>query len=130
VGSHTADNVAEANHVYRVRIVPEKPDYRLFVMPADETRPDACHLCQGGTQYYTVYAHRTDGFKGEIQLSMEGLPAGVTCPPQTIGASMKFAQLVVLAADNAAVFTGAVKVNGVANIKGQKVVQQARPATV
>ncbi len=130
IGSHTGDNYADPTHTYRVRITKELPDFRLFVMPADETRPDACRLGQGGTHYYTVYVQRNDGYKGEIHLSMEGLPAGVTCPPQTLGASMRFTQLVVVAADNAAEFAGAVKVIGTAVVNGQKVVQQARPATV
>ena len=130
LASHTGDNFADPTHVYRVRITPEKPDFRLFVMPADETRPEACRLSQGGTQHYTVFAQRNDGFKGAILLTMEGLPAGVTCPPQTLAASMKSTQLVVLAADNAAEFTGAVKVVGAAIVNGQKISHQARPATV
>ncbi len=130
LASHTGDNNADPTHVYRVRITKELPDFRLFVMPADETRPDACRLGQGGTHHYTVYAQREDGFKGDILLSMEGLPAGVTCPPQTLAASMKMTQLVVIAADNAAEATAAVKVVGAAVINGQKVTRQARYATV
>jgi histidinol-phosphate aminotransferase len=77
-----------------------------------------------------VYAHRTDGFKGQIDLTMEGLPPGVTCVPQAISGSMKQTNLVLAAADNAAPFTGTVKVIGTAVINGQKVVQQARAATI
>ncbi len=128
--SHTGDNVADPTCVYRLSIVKEKPDFRLMVMPADEHRPDTCVLGQGGAQHYTVYAQRTDGFKGEITLAVEGLPAGVTCQPQGIGGSLKFAHLVLAATDNAAVFTGSVKVVGTAVVNGQKVVHQARPATI
>ena len=99
-------------------------------MPADEIRPDACRLGQGGTQHYTVFVNRLDGFKGDIALTMDGLPAGVTCPPQTLAGGLRVTQLVVSAADNAATFTGAVNVKGTAVINGQKVVHQARPATV
>jgi hypothetical protein len=130
VASHTGDNHADPTHVYRLRITPEKPDFRLFVMPADDTRPDSCRLGQGGTQHYTVFAQRLDGFKGDIHLTMEGLPAGVTAPPQVLSANMKMTQLVLGAADNAAEFTGAVKVTGMAVVAGQKMVRQARPATV
>ena len=130
LASHTGDNYADPTHVYRVRITPEKPDFRLFVMPADETRPDAFRAGQGGTHHYTVYAQRTDGFKGDILLTMDGLPAGVTCPPQSLAGGMKMTQLVLNAADNAATFTGVVKVQGVAVINGQKVAHQARPASV
>lgn len=130
LASHTGDNAADPTHVYRLRITKELPDFRLFVMPADETRPESCRLTQGGTHHYTVFAQRTDGFKGEIALAIEGLPAGVTCPPQTIAGSMKATQLVVSAGDSVADFTGAVKVVGTAVIDGQKVVRQARPATI
>jgi hypothetical protein len=128
--SHTGDNSADPTHIYRVRITKETPDYRLFVMPADETRPDACRIGQGGTHHFTVYAERRDGFKGDIHLTMEGRPAGVSCPPQVMGASMKMTQLVVTAADNAADATTNVKVVGSAVINGQKVVHPARPASV
>lgn len=128
--NHTGDNYADPTHVYRVRLTKEQPDFRLFVMPADDNRPEACRLSQGGTHHYTVFAHRTDGYKGEILLTMEGLPAGVTCPPQVLAGNMKFTHLVLSAADNAADFTGAVKVIGAAVVNGQKVTRPARPATV
>ena len=130
LASHTGDNYADPTHVYRVRITKESPDFRLLVMPADENRPDACRVGQGGTHHYTVYAQRNDAFKGDIHLAMEGLPAGVTCPPQTLCGSMKMTQLVVSAADNAAEATAAVKVVGTAVIDGKKVTHQARPASV
>lgn len=130
VASHTGDNHADPTHQYRVRITPERPDFRLFVMPADENRPDSCRVGQGGLHHYTVYAVRYDGFRGDIALSIDGLPAGVTCAPQTLSGNMKMTQLVVAAADNAAEFTGFVKVVGTATVNGQKIVQQARPASV
>jgi hypothetical protein len=130
VASHLADNQADPRHVYRLRIGLEKADFRLFAMPADDHRPDACVLGQGGHEYYSVYAQRYDGFKGEISLSVEGLPAGVTCPPQVLAGNMKFTHLALAAADNAPPFTGTVKVVGTAVIGGQKVVHEARPATI
>jgi hypothetical protein len=130
VASHTGDNAADPTHIYRVRITKEQPDFRLFVMPADETRPEACRVGQGGTHYYTVYAQRSDGFKGDILLTMEGLPAGVTCTPQTLAGGLKMTNLVVSAADNAAETVVAVKVVGTAIINGQKMTHQARPASV
>jgi hypothetical protein len=130
VASHTGDNAADPTHIYRVRITKELPDFRLFVMPADETRPEACRVGQGGTHHYTVYAQRSDGFKGDILLTMEGLPAGVTCSPQTLAGGLRMTHLVVSAADNAAEAVAAVKVVGAAVINGQKVTHQARPASI
>lgn len=130
LASHTGDNHADPTHVYRVRISPEKPDFRLFVMPGDDIRPDACRLGQGGNQNYTVFAQRLDGFKEDILLTVEGLPAGVTCPPHILSRNMKSTHLVLIAADNAPEFTGVVKVTGTATRAGQKLVRQARPATI
>lgn len=130
VASHLGDNLAGPQHVYRLRISPERPDFRLIVMHPDFNRPDACVLGQGGVESLTVYAERLDGFKGEIALTVEGLPNGVTCPPQTIGPNMKQALLVFSAADKAPPFTGEIKLKGTATINGSPVVREARPAGV
>jgi hypothetical protein len=128
--SHLGDTLAGPEHVYRLRIVPERPDFRLIVMPPDTYRPDTCILGQGGNRNYTVFAQRIDGFKGEIALSVEGLPAGVTCRPQVIGPNQKQTNLVLSAADPAPEFFGEIKVKGTAVLKGTKVEREARPATV
>ena len=130
VGSHLADNQADPRQVYRLRVGPEKPDFRLVAMPPDNHRPDACVLGQGGHEYLQVYAQRFDGFKGDITLTVEGLPAGVTCPPQILSGNMKGTHLTLAAADNATAFTGTIKVVGTAVIAGQKVVHEARPASI
>ncbi len=130
VGSHLADNQADPRHVYRLRIAPEKPDFRLIAMPPDEHRPEALTVGQSGQEYCMVYAQRSDGFKGDVTLTVEGLPPGVTCPPQVLNGNMKSTHLVLSAADNAAPFIGTVKIVGTAVIGGQKVVHEARTATI
>src|SRR5262249_52408341 len=87
--SHLGDILADPTHTYRGRISPERPDFRLVVMPADSYRPDSCVIGAGGNREYTVFAVRQDGFKGDIALSVEGLPEGVTCRPQWIGPNQK-----------------------------------------
>jgi hypothetical protein len=130
VYSHLGDTLAGPEHVYRLRIAPERPDFRLIVMPPDSYRPDTCILNQGGNRNYTVFAQRMDGFKGEITLTAEGLPAGVTCRPQVIGPSQKQTNLVLTAADTAPEFIGDIKVKGTAMVKGTKLEREARPATI
>ncbi len=129
VGSHLG-NLADPTHIYRLRISRENPDFRLIVMPSEDYRPDAGLLSQGGLEAYTVYAARQDGFKGDILLSAEGLPPGVTCVPQTLSAGMKTTHLVLSASDNAPAFTGEIKIVGTASAAGQKLVREARPASV
>lgn len=121
---------AGARHVYRVRIAPERPDFRLVVMPPADARPDACCLRQGTQQFFNVFVWRRDGFNGEVTLTAEGLPKSVSCPPQVVGTGLKQAGLVLSAAPDAPVWTGAVTVKGTAVINGQQVVREARPAAI
>lgn len=131
VGSHLADIHTDPTHLYRIRISSEKPDFRLFVMPAEDYRPDALVVGQGGLHHLSVFIHRMDGFKGDVTLTMEGLPTGVTCVPQILNATQKTTHLVLAAADAApANFTGEIKVVGTTVAAGQKVVREARPATI
>ena len=130
VASHLGDTLAGINHLYRLRISPENPDYRLVVLPPDDYRPDACTLGQGGNRNFIVLAERLDGFKGEIALTVDGLPKDVTSVPQTIGPNTKECLLVVSAAPNAPVFTGEIKIKGKATINGKEVVREARPASI
>jgi hypothetical protein len=130
VGSHLADNQAEPHHFYRLRIAREAPDFRVVVMAPDEYRPDSCVLGQGGNRNYSVFVDRRDNFKGEVALSVEGLPTGVTCPAQVVGSNLKKANLVVSAAMNAPAWTGEIKVRGTAVINGVKVVREARSASI
>jgi hypothetical protein len=130
VGSHLASNLADVQQLYRLRIVRENPDFRLFVMPADAYRPDSCRLGAGGNQDLTVLVLRQDGFQGEVELTASGLPPGVVCKPQSVGAGMKQVALVLNAAADAKPWTGSFTVKGTAKIAGAKVERDARPASI
>jgi hypothetical protein len=130
VASRNADTIAGPQHFYRVRLTPDQPDYQLIVMPPSDYSPEGCCVRQGSSQNYTVFAWRRDGFTGPITLSMEGLPAGVTCAPQVLGTGLRQASLVVTAGADAPPWAGEVKVKGTAQIKGQTVVREARPASI
>jgi hypothetical protein len=130
VSSREADTQAGPRHLYRVRITPERPDFNLVVMPSSPNSPDGAVVRQGGAKYYTVFAWRDDGFRGDIALSVEGLPRGVTCPPQVIAPDAKQGVLVVTAAADAPDWTGNVTVRGTAQIAGRTVVREARGATI
>jgi hypothetical protein len=130
IGSHSADAAADVQQVYRLRIAPERPDFRLIVVPADNTRPDAMTLGQGGNLHYSVFVWRMDGFKGEIELKVDGLSPGVTCKPQVVGPNVKHAMLVLSAALDAPEQLAALTVRGSATIKGRRVEHVARPASI
>src|SRR5262249_50170477 len=130
VGSHLSSTLADVTHYYQVRITPERPDFRLIVMPADQTRREPCNLGGGGSRAVTVFVARQDGFKGEVALTVEGLPAGVTCKPQVIGPNMKQGYLVFSAEMYAKPWAGPIIIKGAGMVDGKKVVREARPAGV
>lgn len=115
---------------YVLRIAPPKPDFRMVVMPFSSYAPDCHILPKGGQQAYTVYVWRQGGFDGDIALSAEGLPAGITCKPQIVGTASKRGTLVLSAAPDAEAWTGEIHVKATATIDGQAVVHEARPASI
>jgi hypothetical protein len=130
VSSREADVAADPRHLYRVRIVPERPDFRVVLMPPSPNAPDACNLRRGATAFLTAHVIRLDGFKGEIALTAEGLPEGVRCLPQTIAAGQNQGILVLSAADDAPLWQGAIRVKATATIDDRPVEREARAATI
>jgi hypothetical protein len=130
VSSRLADTLAGPRHYYRVRITPDRPDFRLAAVPLSNTRPDSANLHQGGDVAFSVLVWRRDNFAGDITLSAEGLPPGVTCPPQVLGNGVRQTTLVLSAAEGAAPAIAEIKIKGTATINGQPVVQEARYGSV
>jgi hypothetical protein len=130
VSSRDADFKAGPRQFYRLRIVPEQPDFRLIVTPASDTRPDACRLPSGGEQLFTVLAWRRDGYSGSITLSADGLPSGVTCPLQMMAPGQKQAPLVLSAAPNTGAGVWQFRVKGTGLVNGEPVEREARPAGI
>jgi hypothetical protein len=128
--SQDGDVQAGPRHLYRVVITPEKPDFRLIVMPPDDHRPDSCQLMKGGSQYYSALVWRLDGFNGPVTITADGLPAGVTCEPITIGANQRQAPVVVTAKPDAAPGVFPIKFRGTATIQGKPEVRDARSASI
>jgi hypothetical protein len=116
--------------LYRLRIGPERPDFRLVVMPDAVDHPDALTVRQGGTIGASVFALRLDGYNGPIALSAEGLPDGVTCPPQFLGPGQDIGRVVLEASKDAPSWEGCFRIVGKATIDGREVVHAARSATI
>jgi len=73
-----------------------------------------------------VFAWRQDGFAGDIALTFEGLPPGVTAPPQTLAGPLRHTLITLNAAPDAAPWAGEIRVKGTAKAGGQTVVREAR----
>lgn len=130
VSSREANVSFGPRHLYVIRAVREQPDFRLFVLPSDDFRPDACQLPKNGEQYFHVLAWRLDGFGGPITITADGLPPGVTCPPTVVPSNLRQISLVLSAPASAASGIHEIKVKGTALINGQNVVREARPAHI
>ena len=129
----------DPRYVYRLAIRKEQPDFRLVAVPErisgakpnnNQVFSSTAFLRKGGSTAIKVVVFRRDGYQGEIQLTAQGLPPGVTCPPVTIGASAKDALLVFSAAANAPAWSGAIKIAGKGKVGGVDVTHNARSGEV
>ncbi len=127
------DTRDDARFVYRLLIAPEQPDFRLAAIPQaprpggqNQVALDSCTLRRGGASLVKVIAQREGGFNGEIEITGEGLPAGVTCSGAVIGGDVSTAWLVFSAADNAPAGAGPIRIVGKSSPQGQAVSLPAR----
>jgi len=107
-----ASQRGDARLVYRLNIRPERPDFRLFVVPASTTLVDALTVAAGGRASASVIAWRTDGFNGPIRIEPSELPPGVRCEPVTIAAGQTVAPIVFEAGPTAKPGVGLVQLVG------------------
>ena len=111
---------------YVLRIAKEKPEFRFAIMPATPHMPDAGTLARNSAVLFAVFVFRMDGFNDAITLTAEGLPPGVTCPPQVISAGQTRGTFVLTADKDAKDWDGFVVITG----KSDKLTSTARPFTV
>ncbi|MFP6764473.1 MAG: hypothetical protein VB858_12675 [Planctomycetaceae bacterium] len=91
---------------YHLAIREEVPDFRLLVIPPAPLQNVAAgyqtwSLClrRGDNLHVQVAAVRRHGFNGTIDISAQGLPAGVTCKGASIGPGQNNATLIFTAAE-------------------------------
>jgi hypothetical protein len=130
VSSREANYQYGPKTAYRLRVGPPRPDFRVVAMSASRFNPEAPAVRADGSQLIEVFAFRYDGFTGPITLTAEGLPAGITCPPQTIGPNQRAGGLVLTAAANAAKFEGPIAIKATATVAGKPLVRDCRSATI
>ena len=116
---------------YRLRVAPAKPDFRAVAMSYSRFYQTGSAAVPGGSQAYYVFAHRMDGYSDALEVKAEGLPAGVTARPLTIGPAARWGVLVLDVAPGAATVTApfTITLTGTA-ADGTKLVRLARPASV
>ncbi len=127
----------EPGHVYRLVIRRAAPDFALvaWALHMELRNGDRSALSKpitlrgGATMALEVVAFRRDGFNGEIELAMEGLPKGVTAHGLKIPAGQSRGMMLITAQGDAPRgYTNATFV-GRATISGQTVTRPCRLAS-
>jgi len=122
--------------IYQLRIRPEKPDFRLLALPkqikvkdGNEVKMFAPVIRRSGTMLLDIRIDRLEGFNSDIEVTVEGLPEGVSCTGALVK-SQGTASLVIRAADEVESWSGEIKVVGTAQINGEQVTRTARSLSV
>ena len=92
---------------YRLFIAPQQPRFRLVAIP------DAPSIPTGASTVLTVRVERTDGFDGDVTVTVAGLPAGVTTAALVIPKGQQEGKLTLTAAAGAPLGPCRISVNGV-----------------
>jgi hypothetical protein len=125
-----AESRGDGRFVYHVRVGPPVPDFQLLVTPTDPSNPSSLLVRSGGTTDATVFALRRGGFAGEIQVTVDGLPAGVTASPIVLGPGTTQGLLVFKAAADAVDSEANLSIKGSAKIGDADVSRLARAAAI
>ncbi len=135
---------SDPRFVYRLSIRRPAPDFRLVAVPRfppnnveiAKVPPQVWNptLRRGATDLIEIIALRRDGFDGNIDVSIAGLPPGVSAPAITIGPGQSLGAIVLSAAEDAPDIAtagiGAVSLTGTAHIDQADVARTARLATM
>jgi hypothetical protein len=103
---------------YRLTIREPAPDFVLSVDPENPNVP------RGAALPLTVTAFRADGFEGDVEVKLLGLPSGFTATTGTIRAGVN-STVLLLTADKTVnpASSFPLRVQGTANAKGQQIVR-------
>lgn len=128
----------DPSNVYRLIIRKAQPDFAVVAWPlhmelrngdrADLSKPFAVRA--GGTIAVEVVALRRDGFDGPIDLTVEGLPAGVTAAGLRIPKGASRGIVAITAADDATAAPVPLTIVGRAQVAEAEVARPCRIASV
>lgn len=92
------------SHVYGLRAFAAQPDFDL------KLDTDRLMLTPGKPLAVNVAVNRLEGFAGEVELRVVGLPEGVTAPPVRVAGSGKAAKVMLNASNGAS--AGSIQISG------------------
>ena len=121
---HLADaqNAGSDAHAYRLRISAPQPDFALRITPS------AINLLAGRATPVSVYAARKDGFDGDIEVALDGAPAGFILSGGAIPRGRESVRMTLTAPRMPAGRTTPLRFVGRAQIAGETVTRPVLPA--
>jgi hypothetical protein len=129
---------SDPHNVYRLLVRQAAPDFSLAAWAVHMTLRNGdraslskpMSLRQGDSRAFEVVVQRRDGFDGEIEIAMEGLPQGVSAAGLKIGKGKTYGHLILTADEKAPRGFSLAKITGKAVIGGKEVVRPARLASM
>jgi hypothetical protein len=110
-----------ADHAYRLRIGPPRPDFSLLVAPA------SLNLRAGRAEVVTAQVVRHDGFDGDVEVTMEGAPEGFELHGGIVPAGRDRVRMTVLGPPAALDAPVALVFRGRATVAGREIRHDAVP---
>lgn len=126
------NSINDPRCVYRLLIRQQLPDFSLLAYAApisgdkNVVTPSATILPRGGNTTMAVRIMRQHGFDGDVAITAEGLPDGVTCHGAVAGGKVNQVSLVFSAIENASAWSGPIRVIGKAKIGDREISHPAR----
>ncbi|WP_395716668.1 serine protease [Prosthecobacter sp.] len=129
---------SDPHNVYRLLVRQAAPDFSLAAWAVHMTLRNGdraslskpMSLRQGDSRAFEVVVQRRDGFDGEIEIAMEGLPQGVSAAGLKIGKGKTYGHLILTADEKAPRGFSLAKITGKAVIGGKEVVRPVRLASM
>lgn len=129
---------SDANNVYRLLVRQAAPDFSLATWAVHMTlrNGDRASLSKpmalraGESRAFEVVVQRRDGFDGEIDISMENLPPGVSAAGLKIAKGKPFGHLIITASGDAKRGFSLANIIGKATINGAVVTRPVRVASM
>jgi hypothetical protein len=122
--------------MYRLAIREPVPDFELlatFERPLPSNRTGYSQtptLRRGATAGLRIVAPRQDGFEGDIVITAQDLPPGVTATPLVLSGKTDRGILVLAAAADAESWSGDIRIEGRAKVGERELVREARFAAL
>jgi hypothetical protein len=122
---------------YELRIRPEQPQLTLTAdlkqiktANANEIKVFSPILRKSDSLLINVRVQRIEGFSGPVTVTVEGLPAGVTCAGVDLSASQSVASLVLNSTADVKAWQGNIRIMGSAQVGDEQIQVEAQYAAV